>query len=180
MAQALITVANYQFLPEAEAARMHLETEGIPTFLADAETVNMDWFLGNAIGYIKLQVPATRAEEALAARERMRGQRNERPVTASDLAGPPLCLACGAPLPVARSPCPACGWSYAGEGASAPEGQAPAGEEEPSAQEEATSFMDTMRSLKRPVLLLFLAPVFVMLGVLVLALLAWLLEAGVR
>jgi hypothetical protein len=64
MTDDLVTVGQYQFLAEAEAARMHLDAEGIPAFLSDAETVNMDWLLGNAIGYIKLAVPRGQADAA--------------------------------------------------------------------------------------------------------------------
>jgi len=39
---------------------LQLEGNGITVFLADAETVNMDWLLGNAIGNIKLQVRPNR------------------------------------------------------------------------------------------------------------------------
>jgi hypothetical protein len=59
-----VTVAHYPFRPAAEAARLSLDAEGIPTFLSDAEIVDMDWLLGNALGWIKLQVPAVDAERA--------------------------------------------------------------------------------------------------------------------
>lgn len=36
---------------------MHLDAEGIPAFLSDAELLNADWLLSNAVGYIKLAVP---------------------------------------------------------------------------------------------------------------------------
>jgi hypothetical protein len=65
----LVTVATFGVVGEAEAARLMLEAEGIECFLADAETVNMLWFASNAIGGVKLQVPAseaTRAEQLLA------------------------------------------------------------------------------------------------------------------
>src|ERR1700730_9651413 len=64
MADDLLTVATFEFLPLAEAARAHLIAEGIPAFLSDAETVYMAWSLGNALGYIKLQVPEAQAERA--------------------------------------------------------------------------------------------------------------------
>jgi len=40
MADELVTVGNFQFLPEAEFAQMRLESEGIQAFLADGQTLN--------------------------------------------------------------------------------------------------------------------------------------------
>ena len=60
----LVTVASYPSRTMAEAVRLRMENEGFSPFLADTETVDMDWFLGNAIGWIKLQVPSTEAERA--------------------------------------------------------------------------------------------------------------------
>jgi hypothetical protein len=78
MADELVTVERYRFLPEAEAARMYLESAGIPVFLADGETVTMDWFLANAIGNIKLQVPSAQAETAGALLGRVREKQQQR------------------------------------------------------------------------------------------------------
>src|ERR1043165_3719990 len=60
----LVTVASFQLANEAELAKLHLEEAGIHSFLADVETVNWDWFLGQAIGYIKVQVLQSQAEAA--------------------------------------------------------------------------------------------------------------------
>ena len=65
-ADELVVVAHYPFRTAAEAARLRLEAEGIPAFLSDAETVNMNWFLANALGWIKVLVPAAEAERAAA------------------------------------------------------------------------------------------------------------------
>jgi hypothetical protein len=65
----LVTVARFTFPHQAHAAKVSLEAEGIPVFLADELTVTMDWFLSNAVGGIKVQVPeeaAERAQEILA------------------------------------------------------------------------------------------------------------------
>ena len=59
-----VVVAHYPFRTAAEAARLRLEAEGIPAFLSDAEVVDMNWFLGNALGWIKVLVPAAEAERA--------------------------------------------------------------------------------------------------------------------
>jgi hypothetical protein len=59
-----VVVAHYPFRTAAEAARLRLEAEGIPAFLSDAEVVDMNWFLANALGWIKVLVPAAEAERA--------------------------------------------------------------------------------------------------------------------
>jgi hypothetical protein len=61
-----VVVAHYPFRTGAEAARLRLEAEGIPAFLSDAEVIDMNWFLADAIGWIKLVVPAAEAELAAA------------------------------------------------------------------------------------------------------------------
>src|SRR5260370_40489512 len=114
MEDQLVTVETYQFLPQAQAAKLQLEGNDIQVFLADAETVNMDWRLGNAIGNIKLQVPRDQAERALALLEEMRDKASQRRDTEND-AGGTVCLACGARLPEDQARCPLCGWSYASE-----------------------------------------------------------------
>src|SRR5262245_1817191 len=63
MEDQLVTVETYQFLPQAQAAQLQLEGNGITVFLADAEKITVDW-LGNAISNIKLQVPHDQAEKA--------------------------------------------------------------------------------------------------------------------
>jgi len=64
MSDFLVTLATFGDTVEANLAKNRLEAAGIQTFLADEETVNMDWLLGNAIGRIKLQVGDQDAEAA--------------------------------------------------------------------------------------------------------------------
>jgi hypothetical protein len=111
MSTELVTVATYRFLPEAEAARIHLEAEGLTTFLADAETVAMDWFLANAVGNIKLQVPSAQAEAAAALLDEMHSHRRQRETQAGD-SDATTCLSCGAVLAENLTQCTECGWSY--------------------------------------------------------------------
>ncbi len=61
----LATIRTFLFEDEAEIARDYLERQGIPAFLADAKLMAMDWLLGNAIGYTKLQVPSNEAVKAV-------------------------------------------------------------------------------------------------------------------
>lgn len=62
----LVTVASYSFSHEAHLAKARLEAEGIPVFVADEYTVNVQWLYSNAIGGIKVQAPLRFAEEAKA------------------------------------------------------------------------------------------------------------------
>jgi hypothetical protein len=166
----LATVGSYQFLAEAEAARSHLEAEGIPAFLADAEVVNMDWLLGNAVGYIKLQVPRGRADAARAVLDAARQSRAERvPDDPEDNA----CLACGAAIPAGQSACPACGWSYAAGADEPPEDAAdtPAG-----AAAEAAGGLAAMQALKKPVFFVLLSPLFAGVVLLAVFLLIWIIS----
>jgi hypothetical protein len=78
MSDQLVTVESYQFLPEAEAVRMHLESEGLSAHLADAEAVSTEWVLANAIGNIKLRVPESQADAARAVLSELRSRRLER------------------------------------------------------------------------------------------------------
>ncbi len=64
MSDFLMTVATFGDPVEANLAKNYLEASGVQAFLADEETVNMDWALGNAIGRIKLQVGDQDAEAA--------------------------------------------------------------------------------------------------------------------
>lgn len=111
MSDDLVTIATFTTLPEAEAARLRIETEGIPTVVTDAEIVNMDWLLGNAVGYIKLQVPAARALAAQALLDQIAAERRER-LARADESDEPVCLACGADMPDDAVRCPACHWSW--------------------------------------------------------------------
>ena len=62
----MITIASFDFLPQAEIARGRLLAEGIPCELADQHLVQTDWLYSIAVGGIKLQVEARDVERALA------------------------------------------------------------------------------------------------------------------
>jgi hypothetical protein len=171
MVDDLVTIREYECLPEAEAARMHLRAAGIQAVLTDAEAVSMDWVLGNALGYIKLQVPRTKAQAALAAlavgastRRSRKKKRRRR--------GEEECLACGAALRREQSRCAACGWSYLAEGESPQVGEPAETEGRGSGPTEGASTLEFLRALKRPVLMLWLAPILVMLAIGALGMLA--------
>jgi hypothetical protein len=160
MPEDLVTIEQFQFLPQAEAARMRLEAEGIRTFLADAETVNMDWLLGNAIGYIKLQVPCSQAQAARSILDNHRAELSPQGRRAG-LSDAGTCLACGAQLADNQERCPECGWSYAegGEAAEQETAEDAADQPEAAAQQEpgwSPGPMQRLRSWKRRLFLFLL------------------------
>lgn len=63
--QKLVTVGTFDKAAEAHAVRCRLEAEGLAAFLSDEFIVSMDWFLSNAVGGIKVQVPENEVERAL-------------------------------------------------------------------------------------------------------------------
>jgi hypothetical protein len=56
MEENLVTVMTFSTLWEAEMAASRLESEDVPAYLKDGETVNMNWLLSNAVGGVKVQV----------------------------------------------------------------------------------------------------------------------------
>jgi|SRR5215469_4710479 len=62
----LVTVARFRDLEQATIARGMLQSAGIDCFLADENTVRMDWFWSNMIGNMRLLL---REEDAQAAAE---------------------------------------------------------------------------------------------------------------
>ncbi|WP_206052657.1 putative signal transducing protein [Neptunomonas marina] len=87
----LTTIAHYDYPHEAHIARAKLESEGIPAVLADEQTITMQWLYAQALGGVKLQVPASAAETALAllAEDRSHAVDQEQGITSDD-----LCPAC--------------------------------------------------------------------------------------
>lgn len=64
MSDVLVTVATLNTPTEASLVRNLLDAEGIPVFLSDTEAVGMAWYLGNALGGIKVQVAESDVERA--------------------------------------------------------------------------------------------------------------------
>ena len=64
---ALVTVATFRDPASAHVARARLEAEGIPAFVADDNLLQIDWVMSNAVGGVKLRVPAPYADDARAA-----------------------------------------------------------------------------------------------------------------
>ncbi len=61
----VVCIATYAKPEEAHLARLHLEAEGVPAFLADEHVVQMDWALTNAVGGVRLMVEEEHIEAAV-------------------------------------------------------------------------------------------------------------------
>ena len=73
MATRLVTIATFDMSPKAEIARNALTAAGIQSVLGDDNTLGMDWMLGNAIGWIKVQVREEDADRAVTVLEEALG-----------------------------------------------------------------------------------------------------------
>ncbi|MBU2705536.1 DUF2007 domain-containing protein [Zooshikella marina] len=60
----LVTISRFTFPYEAQIAWAKLDAEGIPAFIADEHTINMQWLYSNALGGVRLQVPEEYADQA--------------------------------------------------------------------------------------------------------------------
>jgi len=106
-----VTLATFRFASKAEYTKWVLEQEGIQAFVFDSNTVMADWFLGNAIGYVKLVVPRSQAEAALEI-VRRHPELLDQAQTEADENEPARCLSCNELFPEDSDRCPSCGWSY--------------------------------------------------------------------
>ncbi len=61
----LVIISSYSLPYEAHIAKSRLDSEGIPSFIADEHTISMQWLYSHALGGVKLQVPEVYAEAAL-------------------------------------------------------------------------------------------------------------------
>jgi hypothetical protein len=112
VSDAFVTVATFTTLPEAQAAKLHVESQGIPANIVDAEIVSMDWLLGNAVGYIKLQVPQSQSQNVISLIGSLHADRLRRRALAEGRPEEDVCLACGAAMG-GETTCPECGWTWA-------------------------------------------------------------------
>jgi len=60
----LVTIATFTSPWEAHIAKGRLEVDDIPTFIAHEHHISAAWFLSNALGGVKLQVPEAYADAA--------------------------------------------------------------------------------------------------------------------
>lgn len=66
MNQKFYTLASFEFVADVQIVKGKLESEGVPVFLRDENTLNSDPIISNAIGGVKLQVYAEDREKAKA------------------------------------------------------------------------------------------------------------------
>jgi len=66
MTDKLITIATFSQPIEAHVLKTKLESEEIECFIADENTVTMNWLYSNAIGGVKLQVKKSDFKRAIA------------------------------------------------------------------------------------------------------------------
>nr|EKW6896828.1 DUF2007 domain-containing protein [Acinetobacter baumannii] len=59
-----IVVKTFSFPYEAQIAKTQLEAFGIPAYIENEHTINMDWFYSNALGGVRLLVPENYVDEA--------------------------------------------------------------------------------------------------------------------
>ncbi len=66
MTDQLITIATFSHPIEAHILKTKLESEEIECFIADENTVTMNWLYSNAIGGVKLQIKKSDFKRAMA------------------------------------------------------------------------------------------------------------------
>lgn len=52
----LVAVASFSYPYEAQIAKSNLESAGIPAYVADENTINMQWLYSNALGGVRVMV----------------------------------------------------------------------------------------------------------------------------
>jgi rubredoxin len=89
----LVTLRQFRDLPAALLAKSVLDSAGIECFLADENTIRMDWLLSNVLGGIKLWV----TEENAAIASELLGQESAEGIEAEDgkESEQPRCPQCG-------------------------------------------------------------------------------------
>ena len=103
-----VTIRSFDHRAQADLLLLVLEQRGLPARLADEHIVAMKWTLANAIGGIKVQVPAARSQVALEIASTIL---NPNDVQSCD----DTCLSCGVVMSDEQSICPECGWTYQSE-----------------------------------------------------------------
>ena len=76
-------LASFEYAADVQIIKGKLESEGIPVFLRDENTLNSDPLISNAIGGVKLQVYSKDRERALEIYDEVRTyalDKNDRPI----------------------------------------------------------------------------------------------------
>ncbi len=66
MKQEFYTLGAFEYVADVQVIKAKLESEGIPVFLRDENTLNTDPLISSAIGGVKLQVYTTDKDKATA------------------------------------------------------------------------------------------------------------------
>lgn len=66
MSEKFYIIGAFEYVADVQIIKGKLESEGIPVFLKDENTLNSDPMISNAIGGVKLQVYSKDKERALA------------------------------------------------------------------------------------------------------------------
>jgi hypothetical protein len=72
MKQEFYTLGAFEYVADVQVIKAKLESEGIPVFLRDENTLNTDPLISSAIGGVKLQVYTTDKEKATAIYNKIR------------------------------------------------------------------------------------------------------------
>lgn len=108
----LVTVSTFQTASAAQPLRIALEEAGIPVFVADDNTVTVNWLWGPALGYVKVQVPRVFGASAVEVAKQHVPVASDNADKTTDEDRPTTCLACGADMPADSDVCPKCGWTF--------------------------------------------------------------------
>ena len=65
MEQEFYTIGAFEYVADVQVIKAKLESEGIPVFLRDENTLNTDPLISSAIGGVKLQVYSIDKERAI-------------------------------------------------------------------------------------------------------------------
>jgi len=90
MDQKFFTIAAFEYPADVQILKGRLESEGIPVFLRDENTLNSDPIISNALGGVKLQVYTEDTEKALAIYNEIRAY------ALNDYGNPVICPNCKA------------------------------------------------------------------------------------
>src|SRR5262245_48491290 len=111
MSGRLVTIATFDQPAKARLAQNELTAAGIRATVADESTVALDWLLGNAIGWVKVQVLEEDAERAVAVLEETLGTDEEvdeeKLAAEAEAAGPEDEADEAPPKPIPAVPAPA-------------------------------------------------------------------------
>ncbi|WP_425234826.1 DUF2007 domain-containing protein [Ulvibacterium sp.] len=72
MAEKFYTLASFEFPADVQVLKGKLESEGVPVFLKDENTLNSDPLISSAIGGVRIQVYSRDKERAMAIYDEIR------------------------------------------------------------------------------------------------------------